>query len=459
MNGRSAAAAIMLAIATSFALDFGAAAAVSRPVHVALGKAVVALDGPWKFHTGDDPGWAQTGFDDASWESVDLTPAPGAHDSDVGLTGYVGGWQSRGHSGYSGFAWYRIRVSIDAPQDESLAVNAPFYVDSAYQIFANGRLLGSAGDFSGRTPAATNPHLPRLFPLPRSTGVAIERGANSTLIAIRVWMGPWGLASPDTGGIHIAPALGTTPGAESLYRIQWSQMIRGYIVDAAEGVLFVLLAVMVCTLIPLDSSNPAYPWMVAALILIALARANQAVFFWWQFETIQGFEMSTITLFVPLALAAWTLAWCTWLRLPDRAWMFPVVGISTLVYVGSQFLRRSWFHGVFPGWFGSLTISAITLVRLLFVLLTLLIVFRSLRRPGSERWFALPAILLISIGLFAQELSMLHVPGIWFPFGVGVSRTEYAYAAFDVALFVLLLHRLYTMRSGETHGTAFANDV
>jgi hypothetical protein len=41
---------------------------------------------------------------------------------------------------------------------------------------------------------------------------------------------------------------------------------------------------------------------------------------------------------------------------------------------------------------------------------------------------------------------MLHVPGIWFPFGTGVSRTEYAYAAFDVALFVLLLHRIYTFQ-------------
>jgi hypothetical protein len=62
---------------------------------------------------------------------------------------------------------------------------------------------------------------------------------------------------------------------------------------------------------------------------------------------------------------------------------------------------------------------------------------------NAERWFALPAVLLISVGLFAQELSMLHVPGIWFPFGTGVSRTQFAYAAFDVVMFALLLHRLF----------------
>jgi hypothetical protein len=49
----------------------------------------------------------------------------------------------------------------------------------------------------------------------------------------------------------------------------------------------------------------------------------------------------------------------------------------------------------------------------------------------------------VSIGLFATELSEIGFPGIWFPFGVGVSRTEYAYAAFGVVLFLYLLQRLW----------------
>jgi len=35
------------------------------------------------------------------------------------------------------------------------------------------------------------------------------------------------------------------------------------------------------------------------------------------------------------------------------------------------------------------------------------------------------------------------VPGIWLPYGVGVSRTEYAYFAFDIVLFIYLLQRLW----------------
>jgi hypothetical protein len=50
----------------------GAAVAieVSSVTRFTLGKAVVALNGPWKFHTGDDALWAEPDFDDSSWESV-----------------------------------------------------------------------------------------------------------------------------------------------------------------------------------------------------------------------------------------------------------------------------------------------------------------------------------------------------------------------------------------------------
>jgi hypothetical protein len=65
-----------------------------------------------------------------------------------------------------------------------------------------------------------------------------------------------------------------------------------------------------------------------------------------------------------------------------------------------------------------------------------------LRRAHSD-WIALFVMVLGGIGLFASELTRLGVPGIWFPYGVGVSRTEYAYFAFDIVLFIYLLKRLW----------------
>jgi hypothetical protein len=49
---------------------------------------------------------------------------------------------------------------------------------------------------------------------------------------------------------------------------------------------------------------------------------------------------------------------------------------------------------------------------------------------------------LVAIGLFAQELGLIGVPGTWFSFGIGVSRSEHAYAAFDAVLSPYLLQGL-----------------
>jgi hypothetical protein len=427
-------------------LDCSAATAAPNSISVTLGRAVVALNGPWKFHTGDDPLWARPDFDDSSWENVDLTPpSPDTHDGDVGLTGYVSGWQSKGHRGYSGFAWYRKRVSVDSREEDTLALCAPYYADSAYQVFFNGQFIGGEGDFRSRRPVVYNLHMPKIFPLPQA--FASGSSEDNTLVAVRVWMDPIFLRTADSGGIHIAPVLGTMRGVKSVHQHQWMEMIYGYIVDATEALLFLLLVVMVCTLIPLDRSDPAYLWMAIALVLIALARGNQAVFFWWDFESYRAFEVFTGLLFVPLTLATWTLAWCHWFHLRERAWVPKVVGILTLLYLVAQFLRRSWFTGILPRWIDSSALLSTLSVRWLFVLLTLFIMVRVMSQPGSEKWFGLPAMLFLFIGLFTVELTKFHIPGIWFPFGVGLSLNECAYIPFDVALFILLLHRLYAIKS------------
>ena len=69
---------------------------------ITLGNAVTALDGAWKFSPGDSPlvngspVWAQPGFDDAHWASMDLTPKDGAVDLEFGTTGFVPGWTKPG---------------------------------------------------------------------------------------------------------------------------------------------------------------------------------------------------------------------------------------------------------------------------------------------------------------------------------------------------------------------------
>src|SRR5579859_4088204 len=114
------------------------ASAEAAPVTtITLGHSTVPLNGPWRFHPGDDSRWSSPEFDDSTWETVDFTPAPGAHDGDVGLPGYVSGWSRRGHAGYTGYAWYRIRVTVDGDPGTTLALTGPTLVDSTYQLYVD----------------------------------------------------------------------------------------------------------------------------------------------------------------------------------------------------------------------------------------------------------------------------------------------------------------------------------
>jgi hypothetical protein len=435
MRRRTAWAGWVVAMLALLSWQTGVATTVP-PVSIRLGHSVAALNGPWKFHAGDNPNWANPNAEDASWETVDLTPRPGAHDSDVGLSGYVAGWQARGHRGYVGYGWYRLTLTVNAPAGAALALSGPPDVDSAYQVFLDGHLLGGIGDFSARTPVAYSIQ-PRVFELP-----ATVANGHPMVLAIRVFMGPWDIGADDAGGIHIAPAIGERKGIEAQYRLQWLETVKGYIVEVVEAFLFVLLALMSLSLLLFDRSNAAYRWFALALLLVAAYRANQAIFYWWQFESIHAFEFVSYVMLVPLCLGAWVMAWHAWFELSEPRWLSRSIAILTLIYMLAQCLSCSWFYDVLPAWTATSVGWLATIVRMLLLLALAFIVIRGMRTTRREGWYALPAVVFIFIGLFAQELSAIHVPGIWFPFGTGVSRTQYAYLAFDIAFAMLLVQRL-----------------
>ena len=417
-------------------------AATTHPaVSINLGESVIALNGPWKFHTGDDPLWAAADFNDSTWETIDLTPAQGSHDGDVGLRNYVPGWGARGHRGYAGFAWYRMSVRVNDTGDSAIYLVGPAAVDNGYQLFFNGRLVGGIGDLT-RSPPSIVSIQPRRFALPRAWWTPND-GKLSGVIAFRVASLQGTSASADGGGIHIAPLIGTGTGASDYYRLEWLQTVEGYAVDAAEPFLFLALAIMALCLVPFDRKERLYPWLAATLVLLALARANQPIFFLWQFETIREFALWRLTIVDAFTFAAWTMAWSACFGLQDARWIKISTAILTVAYLVTRVLSTPVLSPSLPAGVSHAFATALQFVRYGFVLLSAYIFYRGISRHARADWIALSAMLLGGIGVFASELSRLGVPGIWFPYGVGVSRTEYAYVAFDVALFVYLLHRLW----------------
>src|SRR5215469_885406 len=93
-----------------------ASAAVPSPdpvVPVTLGQSPVARTGPWKFHVGDDPRWADPGFGDSDWQPYELMPGHSPlTPEEVTQSGELPGRQQHGHPGYTGYAWYRIRLRL-----------------------------------------------------------------------------------------------------------------------------------------------------------------------------------------------------------------------------------------------------------------------------------------------------------------------------------------------------------
>lgn len=428
-----------LCLALLLFLPCADAAAAQPRLPVSPGEAMVTLGGPWRFQVGDDRRWADPGFDDSAWETVDLSAPASATDGDVGLPNYAPGWSARGHAGYHGYAWYRIALSLRGATSESLALLGPWAVDSAYQVYVNGTLVGGVGNFSGRTPVAYGYHYPTFFALP-----AVPRDDGPVVIAIRVWMGPWGSPLPGAGGIHIAPAIGERLAVAAQYHLQWLEIFAGYAVDAIPALLFFLAAIGTLCLQPFDRGGRTYPWLAAALTLSGIQRGNQAFFFWLRVETVRELVIFIIALAGSLTLGAWMMAWRAWLGV-KAAWLPGAIAALTLVLFVAQLLARPWlFHAAFPHFAAVGVHHLITTVRLAFLLIYLLIACEGVRRSGREGWYALPAVLAIGAVLFTAELVAVRVPGIWFPWGVGLSLSECASAAFVLLLFILVVRRLWS---------------
>ncbi len=179
-----------------------------------LGKAYIAIDGPWAFHPGDDPAWSSPDFNDASWSRIEVNRP----------------WEGQGFHNLTGFAWYRRRIALSSESGDSadwqLALALPAVEDAA-QIYWNGSLVGSYGklppdpvwyDQTGAGITEISPHYPAYVPLgPPQSGV----------LAVRIWKAPYVYYSfPDEGGLVEPPVLGSAQALTDRNRALWYGWLR-----------------------------------------------------------------------------------------------------------------------------------------------------------------------------------------------------------------------------------------
>ncbi len=425
----------------------GTTAASQAPdsgTQIDIGHSISALYGPWKFTVGDSPQavdgsgpvWAKPGFDDSKWETLDLTPKASSFDPVTGISKFVPGWTSRGHAGYWGYAWYRIRVRVATQPGQRLAVEGPTDVDDAYEVYANGRLLGSFGKFSRTaTPEIYNTQ-PSMFELPD------EGGDGTQVLAFRVWMEPSTMAlQPDTGGFHTPPLLGELGAIEARYQLDWLQNVRAYVNAPVQAIFSLLLAIVALSLMAFDRSDRVYAWLAVTLLLRVVDAGNLAILAWtrWEGSNAGAFE---IAVSLPLMLGAWLMVWWMWFRLREPVWIPKAIVGLTAAYVVSNALGEDLFIGSIPHGMSAEFHVASVVLRLVLLALLIFIVALGIRRQGREGWLALPAVLLMGAAQFQNELNVLHVRTVWFPFGVQLSLGTIAHLALVAVMFVLLLRRL-----------------
>lgn len=388
-----------------------------RPDPPALRAVAPLLGGSWRFHIGDNPRWANADVDDSGWETVDLSAPASSTDGDVGLPNYRAGWMAHGHPGYYGYAWYRRTVSLPAGNRE-WDILGPTAVDNGYEMYWNGVLLGGSGRL-GASPRVVGTR-PMIFALPA------QAAGHSGVLAIRAFMLP-GYGGGDGGGIRVAPSLAPRPESHALYHVEWWRTIAGYIVEVVEPLSMFALIVLAFAVRPRSSHPRFIEFACIALVFSAVKRLDNAIVAWTDLLSLPTYVWLIQVLWMPLSLAAWTLAWNRWCLRSSRAIDGATLALAVVGVAG-----------------GAMHVAAMAYIyRLGLLALLALIAVRIIRR-GPMRIMALATMAFILAAQFADELSVIGVPGIWFPFGIGVSRTQYAYA---IAIPLLALLIVQTLRS------------
>ena len=418
---------------------------------IRIGESIVALNGPWKFSIGDSPIdpathkplWAGPAFDDAKWEDVDLNSKAGARDPMGGFADFVPGWTAKGHPGYWGFGWYRIRVRVDSPPGVNLAITGPSDVDDAYQVYDNGVYISSFGDFSSAQPSIQYSR-PMMFNLPAAS-IATRTGAGAQetthIIAVRVYMQPSTLYQGDwVGGMHNAPSIGEAASIGMRHQNLWDDLIRTYLPLPVLGLVFGLLGLLALSLAFFDRTDRVYLWIGALLLIIAIGNLEAMFAIWGSLPGNFDVLFNNVVL-NSLQYAGWVIVWRVWFRLRRPRWipwaLLPLTVILILASLGVQSLLPG-----LPVSAGSACNVVSIVVRLILAGFMLLTAIQGIRSQGIEGWLALPPILLAGISQFYTDLQFIHILPFWFPFGARIRLPEIANTLLVAVLAILLLRRL-----------------
>ncbi len=411
----------------------GGRALAQQPVR--LGDSSAVLSGPWKFHVGDNAAWADPGFNDSSWEEISLAPKQARIDPTFGGSVYIPGWTAKGHPGYYGYAWYRLRLKIAEPNN-SLALEMPLDYDDAYQVYVNGALVGQAGRFGPHGVSATFSRL-HVFMLP-TAGLG-----GSMLIAVRMYMRPdTALTYPEVGGMHSPPVLGLSQALRGAPQAAANVLLRISLFDIPTLLVCIFVAMVAVGFSVLDRAESAYLWLAAATATLGFLIALDLATYIAPHLAIDSALLLETALLLPLSYLFWFFFWTSWFRLRrERLLRSLACGGALTMALLAVALSSPVYGALVPA-------KAVFVLRPLqnavssaFGLLLLWVAYRGIRRYGTDGWLALGPIALLSISLFRYQLQSAGVAVNYFFSGIRITLYDITAVLSLLATSILLLRR------------------
>lgn len=340
---------------------------------------LVKLDGLWRFHPGDDPRWAQPGFDDSGWAAI-------RGDKD---------WGAQGYKGLSGYAWYRARVVLPAGT-KPLSLYIPNILTD-FQVFADGKRLQGCG--AGKMSQWADVR-PVVCNLPDQAS-----GAGQTVtLAIRVWHLPY-WASVVGGGMGSPMLVGERGLVGSRLRSEvdresWRE--TGPIVVAT---ITLLASVAALLLFLFRRDQPEYLWFgIMSALDATLQMMNIHISFYSWTSTWHGVVTSAVNGIDGLA----TMLFYFYFLRGRRNWLFwlAIAGAICLVAMGPLQASEMISLRVLLSMFGLVYLPSI-------VWIWSLIIRRVVQGDTDARLIIGPVVLTYAQSLISVVMWVLYLSGLY----------------------------------------------
>ena len=383
---------------------------------------IVTLTGPWRFHTGDDPGWASASFDDSSWHTLTL-----GHDFD-----------SQGIEGYSGFAWYRLHY---IPPPGSLPRDLLVVNDAAGElaVYLNGVSAGKSRGMSDQ-PASYWSH-------PFVVHITQAAADGSVTIAIRGWIA----GAPSSTGALTRVQAGPSAQIADQFELITNRLWFRYVLSIMLGCLISFCIAFLGTVLYLTQRNhKEYLWLTLLCVSLLLRGVIEmcgllAVF---SSPVANILDQWATSLFIVVTLEFI-------LRFSDsplRRTVYALQIVTLLIPITTLFQLDQAFS-----WFSNIT-------QILFAVLTVIMLTTAWRRGRPEAGVILFPFLLAATGNFLASLINFAVNKGLLPNQYAINRFHlgavefglgfFTYQIFLASLVAVILYRFIRVSQQEQRSSA-----